>query len=234
MYAESDLLPISALQHLAFCERQWGLIHLEQIWDENPLTVGGRHLHDRVDAREHESRGDLRVARGLRIRSLRLGLIGIADVVEFHRVQQTTGTGESFDPVALPNADGLWRVVPVEYKHGRPKRDRCDEVQLCAQALCLEEMLGGTVEEGHLFYGKTHRRHVVIFDGSLRDETVRLSVRLHELTAAGVTPPGRYERKCRSCSLLPHCQPKVTTPPEARRAARYVDDMLNSLPSDEV
>ncbi|GAB4316421.1 MAG: CRISPR-associated protein Cas4 [Candidatus Zixiibacteriota bacterium] len=234
MYLESDLLPISALQHLAFCERQWGLIYLEQIWDENPLTVAGRHLHDRVDAREREVRGDLRVARGLRIRSLRLGLIGIADVVEFHRVRGSPGAGHTLVPVTLPNTNGRWRALPVEYKHGRPKRNHCDEVQLCAQALCLEDMLGGVVTEGHLFYGKTHRRHIVTFDDRLRDETERLTRRLHELTAAGVTPSGRYERKCRSCSLLPHCQPKVTTPPEAQRAARYVDDMLDSLLSEEL
>jgi CRISPR-associated exonuclease Cas4 len=138
MYVEDDLLPISALQHLLFCERQCALIHVEQVWAENRLTVEGRHLHERVDGGEHETRGGLRTARALPIRSLRLGLAGRADVVEFH---------------ASEGAAGPPRVVPVEYKRGRPKSHRADEVQLCAQALCLEEMLGVHVAAGALFYG---------------------------------------------------------------------------------
>src|SRR5579859_4686917 len=145
MYSEEDLLPISALQHLAFCERQWALIHLEGVWAENQLTAEGRVIHDRAHEPGTESRGDVRVSRGLRLRSLRLGLSGIADVVEFHRCGRrgdTSGKGLVASGVALPSVSGSWAPFPVEYKRGRPKSGPFDEIQLCAQALCLEEMLG--------------------------------------------------------------------------------------------
>lgn len=218
-YSQDDLLPISALQHLSFCERQWGLMFLEGIWDENPLTVEGAHLHTRAHEPASESRGDMRIARGLRVRSLRLGLVGVADVVEFHRLRNTNSGSRLID------CEGEWQPVPIEYKHGRPKAGRCDEVQLCAQALCLEEMLGGVVPAGQIFYGKTRRRLDVVFDRALRDETVRLAARLHFLTNETSTPPGRFERKCRSCSLIVQCQPKVTT---GRSASAYLHRALQS------
>lgn len=208
MFAETDLLPISALQHLVFCERQWALIHLEGLWEENRLTVEGHFLHERVDSTETEVRGDLRVARGLRLRSLRLGLIGRADVVEFHRM--SGGSGEEVNGITLDGVQGLWVPEPVEYKRGKPKDDRSDEVQLCAQALCLEEMLGGAIPAGSLYYGKPHRRYEVAIGEDLRQETERLVARLHELSRLGQTPVARYEKKCRSCSLLSVCLPKVT------------------------
>ena len=133
MYSEDDLLPISALQHLAFCERQWALIHLEGVWAENQLTAEGRVMHDRAHEPGTESRGDIRISRGLRLRSLRLGLSGIADVVEFHRC----GRPDDVDGVCLPGVSGSWAPFPVEYKRGRPKSGPFDEIQLCAQALCL-------------------------------------------------------------------------------------------------
>ncbi|GAB4388013.1 MAG: CRISPR-associated protein Cas4 [Thermodesulfovibrionales bacterium] len=188
MFTEDELLPISALQHLAFCERQWGLIHLEGLWDENRLTVEGRHLHGRADEAEAEVRGDIRVVRGLRLRSLRLGLSGKADVVEFY-------------------SGG--RVAPVEYKRGRPKIEPCDEFQLCAQALCLEEMLDVQIVKGMLFYGVPRRRYTVTFDSPLRLKTEGLCSRLHALTKEGKTPRAKYGKKCRSCSLLESCLPKA-------------------------
>ncbi|HOK67603.1 MAG TPA: CRISPR-associated protein Cas4 [Anaerohalosphaeraceae bacterium] len=142
MYAEADYLPLSALQHWVFCPRQCGLIHLEQVWDENRLTAEGRILHQRVHEMSDEFRSDISIVRGLRIYSRRLGLIGQADVVEFHRAP----TG-----IALPDAEGIWQPYPVEYKRGSPKMDACDEVQLCAQAICLEEMLGIAVPQGAFF-----------------------------------------------------------------------------------
>lgn len=205
MFSEDDLLPVSSLQHLAFCERQWALIHLENIWMENRLTVEGGHMHDRAhDGEASETRDDVRVTRGLRVRSLRLGLSGQCDVVEFPRVSGGT-------PL-LP--------FPIEYKRGKPKADRCDEVQLCAQAMCLEEMLGVEVPAGAMFYGKTRRRHDVAFDAGLRAETERLVRRLHELYAAGVTPRATYEKKCDSCSLYEACRPKTTG--STKRASDYV------------
>ncbi|MBI2817800.1 MAG: CRISPR-associated protein Cas4 [Acidobacteria bacterium] len=204
MYDEDDLLPISALQHLAFCERQWALIHLEGAWAENRLTVEGHHLHDRAHRPETESRRDLRIARGLRLRSLRLGLSGIADVVEFHRI----GNDSTAAGVSLSEVTGLWQPRPVEYKRGRPKLGPYDEIQLCAQALCLEEMLGISIPAGDLFYGEPRQRSEVVFSPDLREKTESLTARLHELTLSGKTPLARYEKKCDSCSLYELCLPK--------------------------
>ncbi len=205
MFNEDDLLPISALQHLSFCERQWGLIHLEGIWGENRLTVEGRHLHDRADTPETEVRSNIRMARGLRLRSMRLGLSGKADVVEFHRVREA----DEACGMRLEGVAGLWRPVPVEYKRGKPKIEPCDEIQVCAQALCIEEMTGARAPQGMLFYGMPRRRYDVLFYGDLRKKTEELCLRLHELTRAGKTPAARYEKKCVSCSLLDHCMPKT-------------------------
>jgi len=221
MFDEDDLLPISALQHLAFCERQCALIHLEGLWAENRLTAEGRQLHDRTDEPETEARGDVRIARGLRLRSLRLGLTGKADVVEFRRLPLPVGSAppEPTTDHPQPPSVAAWRPFPVEYKRGRPKANRCDEVQLCAQALCLEEMLGVEVPAGAVFYGKTVRRLEVVFDLKLRLETEAAAARLHELIRAGRTPPALYDKKCESCSLINLCLPKVAT---GRSAERYL------------
>lgn len=207
MYAEDDLLPLSALQHVQFCERQFALIHIEQVWVENRLTVEGRQLHDKAHDGGSESRGDLRIARAVRLRSLVLGLTGVADVVESHR-----------------QADGSWLPFPVEYKRGKPKQDACDLVQLCAQAMCLEEMLGIRVGEGALFYGTTRRRLDVTFDDALRETTRATAARAHELFARGVTPTAVYEPKCDNCSLFEICRPKKVACGSS--VARYLDRML--------
>ena len=215
MYTEADLLPISALQHLAFCERQWALIHLEGQWAENRLTVEGHHLHDRTHKPETESRGDVRIGRALRLRSLRLGLTGVADVVEFRRVTNppeppAAGSGAPPLGMRLPGVAGVWQPFPVEYKRGKPKLGPFDEIQLCAQALCLEEMLGAPIPSAALFYGQPRERLEVPLTPALREQTEKLAARLHELTKAGKTPVARYEKKCESCSLLSLCMPKTT------------------------
>jgi len=214
-FDEGDLLPLSALQHLLFCERQCALIHLEGAWSENALTVEGRHLHERIDSGEGESRGDLHIARSLPLASLRLGLTGRADVVELHRAA---------DGVPVPGLAGLWRPVPVESKRGRPKAHRADEVQLCAQGLCLEEMLGVEVPNGALFYGETRRRLEVAFDAGLRRLTEEAAARLHALFASGRTPLARREPKCRSCSLVEICLPDALVGSAAAYLDRMVDD----------
>jgi len=206
MYSEDDLLPISALQHLRFCERQWGLIHLEQQWEENRLTAEGRLLHDRAHQGGTEARPGMVAARGLHLRSLRLGLTGQADVVEF-RLVESGGAGA----VRLPGRDGWWRPFPVEYKRGRPKADSCDEIQLCAQALCLEEMFGTVVEDGALFYGKDRRRTGVRFDAGLRGQTEALARRMHALYAERLTPAAVYAKKCEKCSLYDRCMPRTVS-----------------------
>lgn len=198
LYTEEDLLMISALQHLLFCPRQCALIHIEQQWTENRYTAEGRIMHDRVDEVGRESRGRIRTAFGLPLRSLRLGLSGRADAVEYHR------QGD------CPAETSFWQPFPVEYKRGKPKKNDSDLVQLCAQAICLEEMLGCTVPEGAIYYGKPRRRMAVIFDDTLREETRETARRLHELIESGRTPQARYEKKCDSCSLFSLCMPKVT------------------------
>lgn len=205
LYDEDDLLPISALQHLLFCERQWALIHLERTWEENRSTAEGRLLHERADEPDTESHGDVRIARGLQLRSLRLGLAGKADVVEFHRTSESPST----ETVVLEGLPGRWRPVIVEYKRGRPKIDRIDAVQICAQALCLEEMLAVSIPSGFFFYGRPRRRYDVTFDAELRRQTEALVERLHELTRAAKTPLPEYNKQCLSCSLINVCLPKV-------------------------
>lgn len=187
MVAEDDLVPISALQHMLYCPRQCALIHVEQHWQENAYTAEGRVLHRRVDAGGGEQRKSIRIERGVALRSLRLGLFGIADVVEIH-------------------ANGT--PYPIEYKRGRPKAHRADEAQLCAQAICLEEMLERPVAEGALFYGAERRRKTVCFDNELRGLTERLASDTRCMIAAGELPDAEYSRrKCTACSLQDACQP---------------------------
>ena len=209
MYSEDDLLMLSALQHLLFCERQCALIHIEQVWSDNLFTAQGNIMHERVDEASRESRGRIRTVFAMPLRSLRLGLSGKADAVEFHRSAED---------------DSVWWPFPVEYKRGKPKKDDCDRVQLCAQALCLEEMLNIEIPVGALFYGQTRHRVDVLFDERLRDLTEETAARLHKLIRGGKTPAARYEKKCESCSLFELCLPKVT---DARRSVqRYVADAL--------
>jgi CRISPR-associated exonuclease Cas4 len=198
MYTEDDLIPLSALQHLLFCERQCALIHIEQMWNENLFTAEGRIMHERVDEASRESRGDVRIEFGMPLRSLRLGLVGKADVVELHR---KTASKDAKSPE--------WVPFPVEYKRGKPKKDNCDKVQLCAQALCLEEMLDVEIPRGALFYGKTRRRKDVNFDNALRQETESAANRLHKLIESGKTPNPVYTPKCKSCSFFHVCLPKT-------------------------
>jgi len=214
LYDEDDLLPLSALQHLEFCERQCALIHVERLWSENRLTAEGRNLHDRVHTLDVEVRDNLRISRGLRLKSLALGLSGMADVVEFHRVEEVAGNEEAdsheHNPlgIKISGAKGLWQPIPVEYKRGRPKKDSSDKIQLCAQALCLEEMTGVSVPNGSIFYWSTRKRFEMDFDAVLREKTRKLCLNLHELFNSGKTPNAKYSPKCDRCSLLDLCLPK--------------------------
>lgn len=188
---EEELIAISALNHYTYCPRRCALIHIEQIWDENRATAEGRIMHEKVHEQDRESRGNVRIEYGVPLRSLRLGLNGKADVVEFHRVSKD-----------------LWRPFPVEYKRGKPKLDHCDLIQLCAQAVCLEEMQSVSVTSGAIFYGRTRRRLDVSFADALRRETEDAAEGAHKLIASGITPPAVYEKRCKSCSLIGECLPK--------------------------
>ena len=208
MQPPPDPIPISALQHYLYCPRQCALIHLEQLWTENVYTAEGRQLHEKAHDAATESRGDRKIVTGLLLRSLGLGLTGQADVVEFHR------------------RDGRWQPYPVEYKRGRTKSHDADRIQLCAQALCLEEMLDVAIPEGALFYGKTRRRQVVALDESLREETRRTVEAVHALMGQGKTPPPPplevANAICPACSLREACMPLVPR----KSAARYLLSVL--------
>ncbi len=236
-FAEEELLPLSALQHLVFCERQCGLIFVDQLWSDNPLTLEGSFLHDRThdSGPRREVRGDLLICRGLPVRSLQLGVSGIADVVEFHRRSLPAGATREEPSLAtavpLPGLGGVWTPFPVEFKRGRPKPDHSDEVQLCAQGICLEEMLSVAVPAGALFYGATHRRHEVALTKALREETIRASQRLRELVASGVVPRVARQPKCRGCSLRELCRPDATAPRKSAR--RYLAAALHAVVQEE-
>jgi len=194
MMDDENLIPISALQHYLYCPRQCALIHLEQQWAENRQTAEGRLLHQRADLPKMQQRRDVRTVTAMPLLSLELGITGKADVVEFHR----------------DAASGKESAFPVEYKRGRPKAHRADEVQLCAQALCLEAMLGRPVSTGALFYGQTRRRKDVAFDPALRRLTCETIDATRAMLASGQTPTARYEaRRCDACSLLDLCQPHL-------------------------
>ena len=202
MYKEDELLPISALQHLAFCRRQCALIHIEQAWLENRYTAEGRLLHEKAHDGKTEMREGVRITRSLPLRSLMLGLSGVADVVEFHPV--VAGEG-----IKLPGVKGTWRPFPVEYKRGRQKTGPFDEIQLCAQALCLEEMLDVSIPEGALFYGLPRRRTMVPLSDEIRKQTIDTANELHSLIDKGRTPPPEPGSKCERCSMKNLCLPEV-------------------------
>lgn len=199
MFAPEDCLMISGLQHFRFCRRQWALIHLEQQWAENLRTVEGKFLHERAHNEQlRERRGDLLTVRGLRVQSLTLGLSGVCDVVEFR--QDARG-------VPLSGKEGQWLPYPVEYKRGVPKQDGCDELQLCAQAMCLEEMLCCEIPEGALYYGEPRRRLRVSLTKELREEVRSDAAQMHALYRRGHTPRVRRTKSCNACSLKELCLP---------------------------
>lgn len=201
MESDTDLLMISSLQHFAFCRRQWALIHLEQQWLENVRTIEGMLLHRNAhDEKSVERRGSTLIVRGLRIRSQKLSANGVCDVVEFH--QQTNG-------VELPGYEGTWLPYPVEYKRGSPKEHDADALQLCAQAMCLEEMLACSIQEGSLYYGETRRRQKVAFTPDLRQRVTDLFAEMAGYGRRGHTPRAKPAKRCNACSLKDVCLPRL-------------------------
>lgn len=221
-YSE-DYLLLSGIQHMAFCERQWALIHIEQAWAENVRTLEGKYLHERTDDPfADETRKGIRTVRAMPIVSKRLGLRGVADVVEFQRFD----TFVEGITIRMKNRKGWWRPYPVEYKRGKPKPDERDEVQLCAQAFALEEMLEVNIEMGFLYYAQTRRRVEVIFDRELRNRVEDLANRMHRMYAEGKTPPGKVGKHCNLCSLIELCQPVLAKP--KRLVKDYIERMVAS------
>ena len=206
---EADLVPLSALQHWLYCPRQCALIHVEQVWADNHATADGQVKHARVNTLGEEMRRGVRTVTSMPLRSFRLGVNGIADVVELHREGKA------------------WRPFPVEHKRGRPKTHRADEVQLCAQAMALEEMFETTIPEGALFYGMPRRRTAVTFDQDLRALTTQTAQAVRACVAAGLTPTARYDpARCDTCSLLELCRPKSLDRARSPRAwlERMIED----------
>ena len=201
LYAPNEYLPLSGVQHFVFCRRQWALIHIEQQWQDNAFTAQGRIQHRRADDPFFtEKRGDLIIARAVPVVSSTLGLTGICDVVEFHR---------SPEGVQLPGREGYFQPIPVEYKRGRPKHHHADEAQLCAQAICLEEMLAVDIPAGYLFYQSTRRRQKVTFTDELRALVRKAAAEMHAYFRRGYTPKVKPTKACRACSLADICLPNL-------------------------
>ncbi len=220
MYSDDDFLQLSALQHFVFCRRQCALIHIEQVWQENLFTAEGRIMHENAHEEQFENKAGVRIERGMPLRSETLGLNGKADVVEFHKINNL-----KFE---ISNSGSTeWIPFPVEYKRGKPKADESDKVQLCAQALCLEEMLNVEIPEGAVFYGKTRRRMNVVFDEQLRALTKDTAARLHEFIKAGKTPKPVDAKKCESCSLIDVCMPKTIA--QALSVSDYLNNEIKNL-----
>lgn len=216
MYADDDLLALSGIQHFAFCRRQWALIHIEQLWSDNALTALGNVAHERAHNEAlHERRGDCLIVRGLFVKSSVLGVAGKCDIVEFHK-----------DPNGHPlyGEDGLWRPVPVEYKRGRSKAGDEDRLQLCCQAMCLEQMFAVDIDEGFLYYAATHSRERVGLTDELREAVRETLKEMHRLYSRRHVPTVRMGKACKSCSLLDLCIPKAS----GNAVGDYIDRMLGA------
>lgn len=207
---DEKLIPLSALQHYAFCPRQCALIHNEQVWAENFLTAQGQQLHTRVDSGEPETRKGVRFERGVQVAAHSLGLIGKMDLLE-----KNLETGE---------------LIPVEYKRGKPKPTDLDEIQLCAQALCLEEMTGKRIKEGALWYHQTRHRHPIEINDQLRQRTLEVIKIVAQLFVSGKTPPAKYEKKCNACSLFDLCNPKSM---QKDTSGQYIEQLFTKESKDE-
>ena len=231
MSNDNDMVMLSALQHYLFCPRQCALIHVEGLWSENYLTSAGRRMHERVDSGRKETRRGVHVATSLRLVSNRLNMFGVADLVEFHLVESEFGTEGRRMATRLPERDGWWRPFPVEYKHGSPKSHRADEVQLCAQAICLEEMFSLNIDAGALFYGEIRRRVDVPFDMELRRLTEEAVRGVAKTIAMGETPPPTVSKQCDACSLKEVCRPREAAC--SRSARQWVEDEVARVTSKE-
>jgi len=214
-FNEDDYLQLSGIQHFSFCRRQWALIHVEHQWKDNLRTVEGEILHEHAhDGNSTEKRGDLLTVRGMRVSSRSLGVSGACDVVEFRC---------SEDGIPLFGWEGKWQPYPVEYKRGLPKTQDVDRLQLCCQAMCLEEMLAVDIPKGALFYGEPRRREEVTFSMDLRDAVRSLLEEMHRYSSRGYTPKVKTGIFCRACSLSELCLPKLC---KNISATEYVNNKL--------
>lgn len=202
MYSDDDMLMLSGIQHFRFCPRQWALIHIEQQWDDNRLTIEGELLHKHVDDPTYRVKcGDIICLRAVSLASKTLGLYGVADLIELHPTQQADNA------ILHPKYKGYWLPCPIEYKHGQAKQDLSDEMQLTAQAICLEEQYNITIERGGIFYAKTRQRQDVFFTKELRELVNDHARQMHEIFSSHQLPNADASAKCRKCSLIEICMP---------------------------
>ena len=230
-YTSDELLPLSGIQHFLFCRRQWALIHVERQWQENALTAEGRILHQRVDDPFFtETRKGVITARAVPIASHRLGFSGVCDVVEFSPsplpLSSPKGAPKVGEGVKLPNRDGLYLPAPIEYKRGRQKQNHSDEAQLCAQAMCLEEMLSVSIPYGYLYYGETRRRVAIELTAELRTLVKDMSDEMHNYFSRGYTPRVKPFKGCRSCSLADVCLPVLQG--KVIAASKYIKQQVEN------
>ncbi len=222
-YPVEDYLSLSGIQHIAFCERQWALIHIEQQWIENLLTIEGHHLHEKVDDPfnvENKNNNNIIILRAVSVISNKLGLYGRADVVELIRIENN----DANNSIKIKDRNGWWKVVPVEYKRGKPKSNKCDEVQLCAQAICLEEMYNINIAWGWLYYGKIRHRFGIEFNGELRRMVKDYAIRMHKLFDERKTPGPIFNKQCQLCSLRELCLPEALS--NSPSVSKYLKEFL--------
>jgi CRISPR-associated exonuclease Cas4 len=216
-YDEDKFLSISGIQHFVFCQRQWALIHIEQQWNENVFTAGGEIMHKNAhDNQLSEKRRNVIISRGMPVKSNFLGLTGVCDVIEFHK---------SDDGAILYGEEGLYKIIPVEYKFGEPKEDNCDVLQVTAQAMCLEEMFCTKIDEIDLYYGKTRHRLKIPLTDELRDSVIKISSDMHNLYDRKHTPKVKPKKCCRSCSLYDICIPKLN---KTKSVKSYIQSVLKA------
>jgi CRISPR-associated exonuclease Cas4 len=216
-YDEDDFLQLSGIQHFLYCRRQWALIHVENQWAENERTMDGNFFHKNAhNGLQRERRGDLLIVRSMYIHSRELGISGQCDIVEFHR---------SDHGVSLNDTEGLWIPYPIEYKRGHKKPDIYDEAQVCAQAICLEEMYFCQIPEGAIFYGEDRRRERIIFSEELRRKVRDTVSAMHDVYRRGVTPKAHRRKGCNACSLKDICLPEL-------ESSATVEQYMKSLLKD--
>jgi len=223
VYEEDDFLMLSGIQHFCFCRRQWALIHVEQQWDENVRTTEGKLLHENAhDGVPSERRGEIIISRGMPIFSKTLGTSGMCDVVEFQKNK---------NGITIFGRDGLFQPIPVEYKRGSPKESEADILQLCAQAMCLEEMLVCEISYGYLYYGETRHRLKVDFDTDLRGQVTAMFSEMHQYFSRRYTPKVKPSASCNACSLKDVCIPKLL---KSKSAIAYMKKAVEDDMNEEV
>ncbi len=211
-YAEEDYIEISEVQHYRFCPRQWGLIYLEHQWAENLKTVEGEILHKKAhDPQIKEKRGNRIIVRSMKVSSPRLGVTGMCDVVEF--IKDENG-------ISIPKYQGRYRVLPIEYKCGRPKEGEEDILQLSLEAMCLEDMLMTSIPEGCLYYGEIRRRVMVSLTQEIRDQVSKMLQEIRNFREHHHTPRVKRRRGCKNCSLRNQCLPELSRIPSVHEYLR--------------